>query len=129
MENKKLIIFFIDGGTWNILDPWMAEGKLPNFRRIKDGGVTGNMETTIPPSTAPAVQVFHTGKNPAKLGIFNVFKKDGSVVSFNDVKEKTFWQILGERGFRSLITETLYILIVRTVHCALKFLSGCGVSG
>ncbi len=101
----KTVIFFIDGGTWELLNPWMAQGHLPNFKRVRDSGVSGIMQSTVPPSTVPAIQAFHTGRNPGYLGIFNVVKPDGSVVSFKDVKEKTMWEILGEHGFESLITE------------------------
>ena len=53
MANKVLVIG-LDGATCDVLRPWMAEGRLPNLRRLMENGASGELESTFPPLTAAA---------------------------------------------------------------------------
>ena len=53
MDNKLLVIG-IDGGTFDLLTPWMEQGLLPNLQKIREGGISGTLQTVVPPITAPA---------------------------------------------------------------------------
>jgi len=66
----KLVVVGLDGASFELLDPWIEEGSLPNLRKIKDSGVYGDMESCLPPVTSPNWKCYSTGKNPGKLGIF-----------------------------------------------------------
>ena len=37
----RVVVLGIDAATFTLLRPWMEEGKLPNFKKICDSGVTG----------------------------------------------------------------------------------------
>ena len=39
--NSKVISIGIDGGDFALVGKWLAEGKLPNLKKIADGGVFG----------------------------------------------------------------------------------------
>jgi len=100
---KKLLVIGLDGGTFDLLLPWMKEGILPNLRKIAEDGVSGTLKSTIPPITAPAWTSFYTGKNPGKHGIFEfLVKKEGSYeeipVNSTFCKSKTLWELLGKGG-------------------------------
>ena len=41
MEKRKLIVIGLDGGTFDLIDPWMKEGYLPNLKKIAESGVKG----------------------------------------------------------------------------------------
>ncbi|RKZ23210.1 phosphodiesterase [bacterium] len=82
---------------------------LPNFRRLREKGLWGRMESTIPPITIPAWASMVTGKLPGTLGFYGFRnRKDYSYeklafATSNYLKEKTIWDYLTERGKRSII--------------------------
>ena len=41
MSNKVLVIG-LDGATFDLLRPWMAEGHLPNLKRLMQAGASGS---------------------------------------------------------------------------------------
>ncbi len=99
MDNKLLVIG-IDGGTFDLLDPWMENDLLPNLKKIREGGISGTLETVVPPITAPAWTTFYTGKNPGKHGVFDfLLKKENSYeeipVNASFCKSTTLWDLLG----------------------------------
>jgi len=105
MDNKLLVIG-LDGGTFDLLLPWMKEGVLPNLKKIGEEGASGTLKSVLPPITGPAWASFFTGKNPGKHGIFEfLVKKDGSYeeVPANSTfcKSTTLWELLG-RGKKSI---------------------------
>jgi predicted AlkP superfamily phosphohydrolase/phosphomutase len=92
-----------DGATFDLIRPWVAEGKLPNVARLLEGGVHGPLRSTLPPWTFPAWTSFMTGKNPGKHGIFDFFRPrpgtyDLEFTSGCHRRAATFWQILSEAG-------------------------------
>jgi len=66
---NKVVIFGIDGGSLKLIEQWRNE--LPNLKRIMEGGVFGELESTIPPVTCPAWPCMFTGKNPGKIGMYS----------------------------------------------------------
>ncbi len=82
---------------------------LPNFRRLREKGLWGRMESTIPPITIPAWASMVTGKLPGTLGFYGFRnRKDYSYeklafATSNYLKEKTIWDYLTERGKRSIV--------------------------
>src|SRR5678816_1559318 len=43
-EKRKLIVIAIDGGTWHVISPLMAKGRLPTFASIIRNGVHGDVK-------------------------------------------------------------------------------------
>lgn len=108
MNSKRVFVIGLDGSTFDLLDPWVAEGKLPNLKRMLERSTFGRLESTIPPVTPPAWTSFMTGVNPGKHGVFdfyafnpNSFEK--GLVNSSHVRSKRFWDLAGERGKRSII--------------------------
>jgi len=98
MKKGKILVIGLDGGTFTLIKPWIEDGKLPTFKRIMKRGVYGELRSTIPHASFPAIPSFYTGKNPANHGVFRCIQPDGSAFRFDDIKSKTFWDILGENG-------------------------------
>lgn len=99
----KILIIGIDGATFSLIVPWAKAGKLPNFSRLMDNSSWGNLDSTIPPLTAPAWTSFMTGKNPGKHGLFHfISPKTGSYdfvyTNANTRKSSTIWKILSDSG-------------------------------
>ncbi|ASJ05567.1 alkaline phosphatase family protein [Thermococcus barossii] len=108
MSDVKVVIIGLDGATWDVILPFVDEGKLPTFKKLLKEGSWGILRSTLPPVTVPAWPSFATGKNPAKLGVYNfliVDNKTGKVrvVRSTDVKSKKIWDYLGFYGKTSIV--------------------------
>ena len=83
--------------------------QLPNFQRIFRRGLHGDLETCHPPITVPAWMVMMTGKNPGELGIYGFRHRrtysytDGYVVNSTHVRSPAVWDVLAQKGFRSVV--------------------------
>ncbi len=98
----KLLIIGLDGATFDLIKPWAAEGKLPTLAKLMHDGVTGDLESTLPPVTSPAWPTFMTGKNPGKHGVFDFIRPRAGtfdMVNASQIKGKLLWEILSEAGY------------------------------
>lgn len=107
MRNKLLVIG-LDGASFNVLDPLIAKGYLPNIAGLIAGGARADLETTFPPITAVAWSSFMTGKNPGKHGIFEFVMRDEKsnrqlAVNASLRQGRAIWDILGDLGNRVIV--------------------------
>ena len=130
---KRAIVLGLDGLDPNLAVKFMDEGKLPNFRKLKEQGSFKPLSTTWPSMSPVAWSTFATGVDPSFHNIFDFLTRNPStylpmlssaeigkssrVLSFGKYrihlgkpilrlfrKSKTFWKILGENGvFSSII--------------------------
>jgi predicted AlkP superfamily phosphohydrolase/phosphomutase len=106
---KKAFILGIDGATFDIINPLVANDKMPNMKKVIEGGVHGILHSTVPPLSAPAWVAFMTGKNPGHYGTFH-FRKisiESSLNMFNlelisssAYRGDTFFDYLGKNGHK-----------------------------
>jgi predicted AlkP superfamily phosphohydrolase/phosphomutase len=59
-EPSRILIVGIDGATWNVLDPWISDGSLPNLGGRRKSSWE-ELFSTIPPVSAPAWSILLTG--------------------------------------------------------------------
>ena len=83
----------IDGATWDIINPMIENGQLPNFEKIKKSGTWAKLRSLDPPLTPIIWTSIASGKNKEKHGIYDFFGTSC------DVKTKRIWDILENRGF------------------------------
>lgn len=95
----------LDGLSWDLLRPWIEKNDLPFFKKIIEKGVSSKLITQIPCSTVPCVPSFYTGKNPASTGLFGFRSGDGSIISYNNVKDPAFWDLMKNR--KSMIVNVI----------------------
>jgi len=93
MKNSVLIIG-LDGVPWDLLKPWIDEGKLPAFSKLLKKGSGGSLRTTIPPFSSSAWTSLFTGKNPGKHGIYEYTTDLGKLINSKSIKVAKIWQIL-----------------------------------
>jgi predicted AlkP superfamily phosphohydrolase/phosphomutase len=109
VQNRVLMIG-LDGMTFDVLDPLMAEGYMPEVAKLVAGGARAPLETIFPPLTAAAWTSAVTGKNPGKHGILEFFLRrpgtfDEMAVNQRLRDSRAIWDLLGEAGIRSLVTN------------------------
>ncbi len=102
---KRILLIGLDGATFDVLNPLMKAGRMPNLQYLIETGTSGILDSTKPPITPAAWTTFMTGKGPGRHGIVDFEKYDvrTNQLSFNstyEIREKTIWEILSEKGFR-----------------------------
>ena len=100
-----LILFGIDGATFDVIKPAVAAGHLPTVGRLLKEGAHGILKSIIPPVTSPAWTSIMTGVNPGKHGIFEFYtlKEDSyntRLVSSIDRQTPALWNLLNQYGLR-----------------------------
>jgi predicted AlkP superfamily phosphohydrolase/phosphomutase len=107
MEKSKysVLIFGLDGATFNLMLPWIEQGHLPTMGRLIGEGAWSRLESTIPPITPCAWSSFMTGKNPGKHGLFyfaepepNSYKLRFTNASYR--RGETLWGHLSRLGLK-----------------------------
>lgn len=69
-DPPRVAVIGLDGAHFELLQPWLEQGDLPHIESILESGVSGDLESVLPPVTSPNWKAYATGKNPGKLGIF-----------------------------------------------------------
>lgn len=103
---ERVLIIGLDGATWDVFNPLMERGLMPNLKGLVEGGASGVLRSTVPPITPAAWTTFLTGKSPGTHGIIDFERYDVRTnrLSFNTTHNlghvRTLWDILGGKGFR-----------------------------
>jgi predicted AlkP superfamily phosphohydrolase/phosphomutase len=107
---SRILIVGLDGATWDVLEPFMADGDLPNLSRIREQGGWGELRSTLPPLSAPAWSTFLTGKSPARHGVFHFVDwlddtGDGlgagaGLVDGSSIESPTLWDVAAHHDRR-----------------------------
>jgi predicted AlkP superfamily phosphohydrolase/phosphomutase len=106
MKNRnRVLVIGLDGATWNVLNPLIERGLLPNLAQLKYKGAYGTLKSTIPPHTSAAWVSAVTGVGPGKHGIFDFTNNlnQGPQLSFynsSHIKVPTIWQLLSQAGLK-----------------------------
>ncbi len=100
-----LLLFGVDGASWDVMGPLLAEGRLPNFARLMDAGSHAPLATLTPTKSPPIWTTIATGVLPEAHGIHSfVVKLPGSgettLPSSNLRKVPAVWNILSDYGYR-----------------------------
>jgi predicted AlkP superfamily phosphohydrolase/phosphomutase len=104
MKTVKLLIVGLDAATLDLINPWIAQGKLPNIARLMSAGASGRLASIVPPVTPQAWTSFMTGKNPGKHGIFEFVEMPSGTYSLRYLdassrRAKTVWRMLNDAGY------------------------------
>jgi len=103
---SKVIVIGLDGATFKIIEPLLAQNALPGIGKLVKNGTKATLLSTIPPATIPAWPSFMTGMNPGKHGVFDFFKYDkgrNRIITGDDICAKTIWEVLSDFGKRSIV--------------------------
>ena len=103
---KKVVLIGWDAADWEIIDPLLAEGKLPTLAGLIKEGVRGNMSTMNPPYSPMLWTSVATGKTPDKYGVLGFIEIDTEnqlvrPVTVAQRKVKALWNIFHNQGMKS----------------------------
>ena len=98
-----VVIIGLDGADWNIIDILFERGKLPHLAALVKEGSRGILETAEPVNSPVIWTSIATGKSMLKHGILDHrFINDRKIevpYSARELRAKTLWNILNEKGF------------------------------
>ncbi|HKY32613.1 MAG TPA: tetratricopeptide repeat protein [Candidatus Polarisedimenticolia bacterium] len=100
---RRVLLIGLDGADWDLIDPLLREGRMPNLERLVSRGVRARLKT-ISPVLSPIIWTsIATGVGPDRHGIVDFFatsRTTGSQipVTSNMRRVKALWNILSERG-------------------------------
>jgi len=129
---KRTIVLGFDGMDYRLTGKLIEEGKLPNFKKLKDKGSFNPLRSTEPPISPVAWSTFATGVNPGKHNIFDFLTRDPNnylptlactsiippkkYINLGKIripiskpvikllrKSKSFWKIAGDHGIFSSV--------------------------
>ncbi|MBS7529037.1 alkaline phosphatase family protein [Hazenella sp. IB182353] len=109
MSNQaKVVVIGLDCAEPTLVfEEWIDE--LPHIKKIMDTGSYGRMRSSDPPITVPAWASMMTGKDPGQLGFYGFRNRnsydyeDMRLTDSTSLVEPTVWDILGKRGYQSII--------------------------
>lgn len=101
----KVFIFGIDGGDWNLIEPLMRAGLMPNLARHLERSAWCEMTCTEPAHTAPGWASMVSGQYPGGHGIYQFFDTQheaygARVVESSDFACSTMWDWLAQLDWK-----------------------------
>jgi len=108
--HPRVMVIGLDGATFDLIQPLMDAGKMPNLVKMASEGVKAKLRSTILPLSPPAWTSFLTGKNPGSHGIYDFAVRAEGSYEFRpttslDQKSRTMWDVVGENGGHSLMVN------------------------
>jgi predicted AlkP superfamily phosphohydrolase/phosphomutase len=90
--SPKLVVMCIDGGTWDIIDPLVGAGRLPNLARLKKDGTAGVLMSTDPSFSLVVWTTIGTGVHPEKHGVTSFYDTQ------DHMQSKRIWEVFEDNG-------------------------------
>jgi len=88
----KVLVLAFDGAEWDIINPMIEKGELPNIQKLMKEGSYGDMESVHPYISPSIWTTIFTGKRVDKHGIVDFYS------SYRDLKSDRIWEILENKG-------------------------------
>ncbi len=102
---SRVLLVGWDGADWNLIDPLLASGRMPNLARLIDHGSRARLKT-INPVLSPVVWTsIATGVRPERHGIVDFVATDSLTgeqvpVTSNLRKVAAIWNLVSDAGLR-----------------------------
>ncbi len=99
----ELVLVGIDGATWDVIDPMLARGELPNLAKLIERGLRGPL-LSLPPLSSPVVwTTIATGRHARDHGILGFTYPfsdtgQGRPVRSDMRREPAIWNVAAEHG-------------------------------
>ncbi|MFH1717492.1 MAG: alkaline phosphatase family protein [Planctomycetota bacterium] len=100
---EKILMIGLDGATFDVINPLIEGGWMPNLAALIAKGASGRMLSTVPPISGPAWLSLATGMKPESTSIYDfTYRKGDSYelqpISSSDFAGRSIWDILGRAG-------------------------------
>ena len=107
---RKILIIGLDGGTWSVLDRFIAVGAMPRLKGLLRTGHRTTLLSTVPPITPVAWSSFATGMGPGRHGVFGFLAPQRDPGSYSPppvrrdaVRAPSLWRLLSDAGLSTTV--------------------------
>ena len=102
---KRLLILGWDAADWQVIEPLLARGRMPNLARLVAAGTRADLRTLEPKLSPILWSTIATGKTADKHGIHNFVEPNPSgegvrVSSSTTRRTRALWNILSLQGLK-----------------------------
>lgn len=103
IAGTRVLLIGLDGADWRVMDPLLAQGKLPNLERLLAAGVRVRLKTVDPVLSPVVWTTAATGFLPSEHGILDFLVTDVRTgervpVTSRHRRVKAVWNLLDEAG-------------------------------
>lgn len=126
-SRPRVLVLGLDGGTFDLIKPLIAQGKLSNLARLMREGSHAVLRSTYPAITPSAWTTFATGKNPGQHGLYDFQMVNPETYEFYPVPagkhgHKSLWRIINEGGGQVVVLDVPFTYPPEDVN-------GCIITG
>jgi predicted AlkP superfamily phosphohydrolase/phosphomutase len=109
-STNRLVIIGLDGATFDLIQPWVAAGDLPNLQRLMTEGSWGPLESVVHPFTAQAWTSMVTGAQQGKHRVFDFWERDFATYGFRLMNAShralpALWNLLSKAGKQVIVVN------------------------
>ncbi|MEZ5063957.1 MAG: alkaline phosphatase family protein [bacterium] len=119
-DPPRLVILGVDGFDWNIVDPLVAAGRMPEMEKLQAEGTRADLLTLVPLEKSPVIWTsIATGKLPEQQGRgFLIESGPDSAKAYTAWNRSTraFWNILSDLGWSVSVLGWLETWPAERVH-------------
>lgn len=100
---RRVIVVGLDAADWQLLDPYMADGTMPNLARLAREGRTGVLRSFKPHLSPLIWTTMMTGTSPLRHRIldflrFNPATGEREAITSDERMEKAVWEMANDHG-------------------------------
>lgn len=124
ITKPRVLVLGLDGATWTLLDPLLAQNKLPTLGKFIQNGTRSLLRSCIQPSSEQAWSAFATGKQNGKFGLYGFYQraKNSYALEYINASHRraaTLWRILSARGKKCVVVNVPLTWPVEKINGAL----------
>ncbi|HZQ09656.1 MAG TPA: alkaline phosphatase family protein [Anaerolineae bacterium] len=109
-SKPRVVVIGLDGATWTLLNPLLAQNKLPTLGTLIQNGSRAVLRSCIQPSSEQAWSAFATGKQNGKFGLYGFYQraKNSYALEYINASQRraaTLWRILSDRQKKCIVVN------------------------
>ena len=106
----RVLMIALDAAEPTLVERWMNEGRLPNLRRLRDGGGHGRLRSSADWLAGSPWPTFHTGTTPGEHGMYHFVQWHPKRMTFvrpssDWLPLRPFWRDAADRGRRVIAID------------------------
>ncbi len=110
MKYNKVLFIGLDAAESSLIEQWIAEGILPNMRRLREKALYAHIHTPYNHSVGLPWPMFYTGTNPGETGAYHYLQWDPETMMSKrlnqlDLPLRPFWRRFGENESRAIVID------------------------
>jgi predicted AlkP superfamily phosphohydrolase/phosphomutase len=126
--SRRTIAIGLDGATFDVLQPLMREGYLPNLKNLMDRGAAGSLRSVFPPVTGPAWLCLGTGLMPEQTGLYDFAAVQGNAYRLSRGTHSARYRRRAIWDYLSAVGKRVFVLAYPSLYPAYP-INGIMVSG